>query len=294
MMVSSASPESRMVDDVVVLLGVELRVEQQAAHADHRVHRRADLVAHRGEERALGLVGRLRRGARFLGFVEQARVLDRDHRLVGEGLQQSDLLRRKRRPLAVRERADDEESANTTVPPHHWRNQAGKIADLGCHAANRLGNPIPRQCIGIMHHAALQHRLRDDGLGDGGRLELLCGPLAARSARQTQVHHGVLVDGQHCQVAACDQALAAVEDLLEHRLGIGHRAADDLQHLGGGGLLFERLLRLVEQAHVLDRDHRLVGEGLRRARFRRVQTDAPRCAAGRSRRPLRPRAATAR
>jgi hypothetical protein len=41
-----------------VLLGVELRVEQEAAHADHRVHRRADLVAHRRQERALRLVGR--------------------------------------------------------------------------------------------------------------------------------------------------------------------------------------------------------------------------------------------
>ena len=43
---------------------------------------------------------------------------------------------------------------------------------------------------------------------------------------------------------------------------------DDLQHLGGRGLLLQRLgqvararLHLVEQPHVLDRDHRLVGEG---------------------------------
>ena len=41
-----------------------------------------------------------------------------------------------------------------------------------------------------------------------------------------------------------------------------------LQHLGGRGLLLQRLgqlararLHLVEQPHVLDRDHRLVGEG---------------------------------
>ena len=44
--------------------------------------------------------------------------------------------------------------------------------------------------------------------------------------------------------------------------------ADDLEHLGGRGLLLQRLgqiararLHLVEQPHVLDRDHRLVGEG---------------------------------
>ena len=59
MIVSSASPEVADRVGVVALLGVELRVEQQAAHADDRVHRRADLVAHRGEERALGLVGLL-------------------------------------------------------------------------------------------------------------------------------------------------------------------------------------------------------------------------------------------
>ena len=51
---------------VVALLVVERRVEQQPAHADDRVHRRADLVAHRREEGALGLVGRLGRGARLL------------------------------------------------------------------------------------------------------------------------------------------------------------------------------------------------------------------------------------
>ena len=50
---------------------------------------------------------------------------------------------------------------------------------------------------------------------------------------------------------------------------IERRAADDLQHVGCRGLLFERLLNiararlhLVEQAHILDCDDGLVGEGL--------------------------------
>ena len=59
-----------------------------------------------------------------------------------------------------------------------------------------------------------------------------------------------------------DQLLAAAHDLLEHRLRIGHRAADDLQHLGRGGLPLQRLLRLVEQPRVLDGDQRLVAERL--------------------------------
>ena len=55
---------------------------------------------------------------------------------------------------------------------------------------------------------------------------------------------------------------------LEHRLQLARRARDHAQHLGGRGLLLQRLgqlararLHLVEQPHVLDRDHRLVGEG---------------------------------
>jgi hypothetical protein len=73
---------------VVALLVVKRGVEQQPAHADDRVHRRADLVAHCSQEGALGFVGRFGRGTRFLRGTEQPRVLDRDHRLVGEAAQQ--------------------------------------------------------------------------------------------------------------------------------------------------------------------------------------------------------------
>ena len=60
---------------VVALLVVERRVEQQPAHADHRVHRRADLVAHRGEERALRLVRRLGLRARASCASAKSRAL---------------------------------------------------------------------------------------------------------------------------------------------------------------------------------------------------------------------------
>jgi hypothetical protein len=49
---------------------------------------------------------------------------------------------------------------------------------------------------------------------------------------------------------------------VHHRLEIRRRARDDAQDITRGGLLLERLLRLVEQPHVLDSDHGLVGEGL--------------------------------
>ena len=56
---SSASPDCWTGRQVVALLGVELGVEQQLGHADDAVHRRADLVAHVGEELALDAIGLL-------------------------------------------------------------------------------------------------------------------------------------------------------------------------------------------------------------------------------------------
>jgi hypothetical protein len=51
-------------------------------------------------------------------------------------------------------------------------------------------------------------------------------------------------------------------------LHIGGRAADDVEHVAGRGLVFERLfevaragLQFTEQPRILNRDDRLVGEG---------------------------------
>ena len=52
------------------------------------VERRAQLVAHVGEELRLVLARLGELAALVLDFVEQAHVLDRDHRLVGEGRDQ--------------------------------------------------------------------------------------------------------------------------------------------------------------------------------------------------------------
>src|SRR5262245_14408433 len=47
---------------------------------------------------------------------------------------------------------------------------------------------------------------------------------------------------------------------IKHRLQIERGAADELEHIGGGGLLLEGLAQFVEQPRILDRDHRLSGE----------------------------------
>ena len=64
---------------------------------------------------------------------------------------------------------------------------------------------------------------------------------------------------------ACVRAAKADRRLDERRQDlreIERRFADRLKHARGRGLLLERLLRLVEEAHVLDRDDRLIGERL--------------------------------
>ena len=60
---------------------------------------------------------------------------------------------------------------------------------------------------------------------------------------------------------------AVCDDGVEHRLHVGRRLADDAQDVGGRGLPRQRFLGLVEQPHVLDRDHGLVGEGFSERNF---------------------------
>jgi hypothetical protein len=52
---------------------------------------------------------------------------------------------------------------------------------------------------------------------------------------------------------------------IEHSLQVKGRAADDLQHVGGGGLLLQGFAQLVEQARVLDGDDGLIREGFKQS-----------------------------
>ena len=72
MMRSSACADSRMVATVRRCGAVEALALQHLDHAEHAVHRRADLVAHGGEEGRLRLVGGFRLGAFLLGGVARA------------------------------------------------------------------------------------------------------------------------------------------------------------------------------------------------------------------------------
>ena len=231
------------VAQVLELLVVDLAKHLLAQHlgeADDRVERRAQLVRHVGEELRLVLVGHLELAALGLDLVEQARVLDRDHRLVGEGLEQRQLLVAERRRRVAR----DLDRADAVSFPDHRRE--GDREAAGC-----LGDPQQRrrhvrigEDVAIVNDAALADRLRGRGPFERARE----GPgertfgLLADAAKARLAQKALVVDKIDAEPGRGEQALAAVEDLVEHRLRVGDRAADHLQHLGGRGLLLEGLL----------------------------------------------------
>src|SRR5262249_16020518 len=53
-------------------------------------------------------------------------------------------------------------------------------------------------------------------------------------------------------------ARGILQHRLKHRLQFARRAADDLEHVRGGGLLLQRFAQLVEQPGILDGDHGLL------------------------------------
>ena len=80
-------------------------------------------------------------------------------------------------------------------------------------------------------------------------------------------HRVTITEPQHHVIDPANPR-RALDDRIEHRLHVGGRAADDAEHFGGRRLMLQRLaqfrialLQFLEQPHVLDGDHRLVGEG---------------------------------
>jgi hypothetical protein len=111
--------------------------------SDDRVERRAQLVAHAGKELRLVLACLLELPALVLDLVEQAHVLDRDRRLVGEGLHKLDLLVGERAHLQARQRqeadrdalAQHRHSEGSTKAAQSLRLDEGEVR-VGLHVGN--------------------------------------------------------------------------------------------------------------------------------------------------------------
>src|SRR5215467_13047448 len=69
------------------------------------------------------------------------------------------------------------------------------------------------------------------------------------------------VDDGHEAESRSAQPHRLVEHRIEDRREVTRRGVDNLQYLGGCGLLLQCLARLAQKPRILDRDDRLIGEG---------------------------------
>src|ERR1700730_11478240 len=196
----------------------------------------------------------------FAQFVEQARVLDGNDSLTGKARNQRDLLLGKRSNLLVKN-ADCPEQL--IVPDHRHDEQSPDAANFD--ASDRQWVVIEIGLIVTIVDDVNNLRSLDDSgdrvvrtwlmralleeLGEGGRVVEI----------RDESHHSMLEPPQRPKMRAAD-AGSILQHRSEHRLQLAGRSADDLEHVGGRGLLLERFAQLVEQPRVLYGDDGLAGK----------------------------------
>src|SRR5262249_15473583 len=202
------------------------------------------------------LLQRLRKLARAcLHLIEQPHVLDRDHRLVGEGCYQLDLLFGK----GLYSLAPESDHADRHILPqerHAQRSsslsEAGRfrygVFWVGGYVLDVDDPAFEGNAAGDSPTAWRNRHILEECLVLGRESKVGRQPIDLPFATQNQGHFGVA------------EMRGGLDERVENGLQLGNRAADDLEHVGGGGLLLQRFPQLVEQARILDRDHRLGSE----------------------------------
>ena len=217
---------------------------------------------------------------RALQLLEQADVLDRDHRLVGEGLEEGDLSLREELRLGAAEgdRADRDSFSHQGDVEDRAEAHAPRVlaalrefVHFGLHVSDVDGPPV-------------QHRsASDSSRGRAGERT----PRRGRWGSRRDARRGGTSPSrrQMADVERLAQASGALRHGVEHGLDVGRRARDDAQDLACRRLLLQRLgqvavarLQFLEQADVLDRDHRLVGERLEQRHLPARRRGGPRSA----------------
>ena len=197
----------------------------------------------------------------LLQFAEQPRILDRDHRLIGEGAHQFDL------PLAEQLDPFPRETNRADHGPFAQQRHPKNGTSPGRHS---LGPGVVRvgQDVRDMHHSAFEQHPPGEGFTTGDNCSLAPDrPILGVQCKGRYIAVDLaLAYGDRSDIGAAKPA-RRFGHRVQHRLHIGGRAADDVEHLAGRGLVFERLLQIVgalpqiiEQPCILDRNHRLVGE----------------------------------
>ena len=122
--------------------------------------------------------------------------------------------------------------------------------------------------VGDMNCLLVQHRAAADRSPDQWDGELTDGSVGDRAVMGGELEL-VAVYAEDRGVERLTQEGGALRDGVEHRLDVTWRTADHAEDLGCRRLLSEAVgqlavarFELLEQAHILDRDDRLIGEHL--------------------------------
>ena len=248
-----------LVDGAAVGLGEVVGARRDGGEHAVEVQRRRDRPADLAQRLQLAHRARELGGTR-LQLLEQAHVLDGDDGLVGEGLKKRDLLLGEGPDLG----AVDHQDADGDPFPEQRRGQTrshpvdlGGTGEVGM-LRHQLGQVRFLRRLAVENRPAARQRA-------GHRIAT--GPHRPLAARQPEER--IALDLADQGPRAVRQARRRLGDRPHHGLDVGRRARNHakdvarrrllLQRLGDGAVL---LLQLLEQAHVLDGDDRLVREGL--------------------------------
>src|SRR5262249_52624780 len=209
----------------------------------------------------------LQRFAQIVGalsqLVEEPRVLDGDDGLVGEAPDQLYLL--------VGEWADllavDNNSARQLGFLQHrdakHGSGSGQLGDLRAREARRrIGVMRFVLDIGDLNRLFRRHRTPEGSSGAGTNYRVapaLFGIERRRAMQRNRAKRFSFGLKQHAELRLAD-AHCVLQHGVEHGSQLAWRGRNDAQHVGGGGLLLQRLLQLVEQPRILDGDDGLGGE----------------------------------
>src|SRR5437867_6797556 len=211
--------------------------QHQARKPDDRIERRAELVTDVGEKLRLVPVSGLKQRVLLLDFLKQADVFGAEHRLVGEGCDESDLLLGERlNPFPP----DHDHADGDTFSEHGNTQQRSKSANLLGLAPLVLG---VSQHVGDMNGRAFGDNPAAE-IFSAGRVDWVSlHKFFELGRRAVADRNGVNISLEPVNVAfiRSTELGGVLDESFKDGLEIKSRAANNFQHLARSRLLIQRL-----------------------------------------------------
>src|SRR5262249_43523272 len=205
------------------------RFNERLQHRLEIEGRAADDLKHVGGGRLL-LDGLAQRVRPRLPLLEQSRVLDGDHGLIGKSLEQSNLSLREELHFAAAEC----DCANRDTFSHHGHAKYRAETPVSCVFAALGKFGVFGLQVGNMEGSPIENRSARDGPADQGE-----GLRRDRTMMGDEEKPGA-VRTPNGRVVGAAQLPRGLDQRFQHRLQIEGGATEDLEHVSGGRLLFQR------------------------------------------------------